>query len=120
MASCNLCSKKVQSHCYQLKCDVCNIEYDFILKVETLEEDSMFLLKELQLNDKITNVPHLNHNANEAEMDRLCGYARNYNDRALCEFRVFFSTLSWAQKRKLFNYYRVDFEAFGYDTRRFI
>ncbi|XP_055061864.1 carbohydrate sulfotransferase 12 [Misgurnus anguillicaudatus] len=77
-------------------CHPCQIEYDFVGKLETLDEDAKHLLKILGM-DQIHFPP-------------------GYHDRTATNWeREWFATISLADRTKLYNLYEPDFRLFGYD-----
>ena len=80
-------------------CDPCNIQYDFIGKVETLEKDSDQVLKILGLSEKI-----------KFPIGAKDKYKTNIGDI----IRKYFSKLSKVTLKKLVKIYENEFIAFGY------
>ncbi|RXN18511.1 carbohydrate sulfotransferase 12-like protein [Labeo rohita] len=78
-------------------CHPCQIEYDFIGKLETLDEDTEHLLKILGLDNYIHFPP---------------GYE---NRTALDWEQEWFANISVADRRKLYRLYETDFRLFEYD-----
>ncbi|XDV14685.1 hypothetical protein PO909_014898 [Leuciscus waleckii] len=78
-------------------CHPCQIDYDFVGKLETLDEDTEHLLRILGLDNQIHFPP---------------GYR---NRTAVNWERDWFANISVADRRKLYNLYEADFRLFGYD-----
>ncbi|XDV14683.1 hypothetical protein PO909_014896 [Leuciscus waleckii] len=78
-------------------CHPCQIDYDFIGKLETLDEDTEHLLRILGL-------------------DKYIHFPPGYENRTAEDWeRDWFANISVADKRKLYNLYETDFRLFGYD-----
>ncbi|XP_059409349.1 carbohydrate sulfotransferase 12 [Carassius carassius] len=78
-------------------CHPCQIEYDFVGKLETLNEDTDHLLKILGVENQVRFPPgYRNRTASNWERD-------------------WFRNISVADRRKLYNLYEADFKLFGYD-----
>lgn len=78
-------------------CHPCQIEYDFIGKLETLDDDAEQLLRILGMDKQIRFPP---------------GYR---NKTAVNWERDWFANVSLADRTKLYNLYEPDFRLFGYD-----
>lgn len=83
-------------------CYPCDIEYDYIAKVETLPEDSIYFL----LSNGFSS--HLQNYANHAT-----------NSSSLTSVLQYYSSLSEESKDKLYQRYKVDFQLFDYDPYTF-
>ncbi|ROL45465.1 Carbohydrate sulfotransferase 12 [Anabarilius grahami] len=78
-------------------CHPCQIDYDFVGKLETLDEDTEHLLKILGLKKYIHFPP-------------------GYKDRTSVDWeRDWFANISIADRRKLYNLYETDFKLFEYE-----
>ncbi|XP_067260878.1 carbohydrate sulfotransferase 12-like [Chanodichthys erythropterus] len=78
-------------------CHPCQIDYDFVGKLETLDEDTEHLLKILGLEKYIHFPPGL-------------------KDRTSVDWeRDWFANISIADRRKLYNLYKTDFKLFEYE-----
>ena len=84
---------------YDRLCLPCLIYYDFIGKFETLLDDADYLLRVLDLNDKVS-FP-----------DKL---ASNYSIPTKALTNLFFQNLSPELRDKLYQVYKHDFDLFGY------
>ncbi len=79
-----------------LVCDPCNVQYDYIAKVETIERDAEAIFKHLGL--PWTTLPRKNsHGANET---------RNLID--------LYSDIDSRDLQRLVGIYRIDMDVFGY------
>ncbi|XP_056144571.1 carbohydrate sulfotransferase 12 [Lampris incognitus] len=78
-------------------CHPCQIQYDFVGHLETVEEDAEHLLRQLKV-DNVVEFPtsHRNLTASSWEAD-------------------WFSTVPPVSRRKLYKLYEPDFRLFGYD-----
>ncbi|KAL1282672.1 hypothetical protein QQF64_001475 [Cirrhinus molitorella] len=78
-------------------CHPCQIEYDFIGKLETLDEDAEHLLKILGL-------------------DKYIHFPPGYENRTALDWeQEWFANISVADRRKLYHLYETDFRFFEYD-----
>ncbi|XP_073765141.1 carbohydrate sulfotransferase 12-like [Danio rerio] len=78
-------------------CHPCQIDYDFIGKLETLDEDTEHLLKILGL-------------------DKHIHFPPGYENRTAVDWeKEWFANISVADRRKLYSLYETDFKLFGYD-----
>uniref|UniRef100_A0A8C2FXW6 Carbohydrate sulfotransferase n=1 Tax=Cyprinus carpio TaxID=7962 RepID=A0A8C2FXW6_CYPCA len=78
-------------------CHPCQIEYDFVGKLETLDDDTEHLLKILGLNNYIHFPP-------------------GYENRTAVDWEgEWFANISVADRRKLYNLYETDYKLFEYD-----
>ena len=87
---------------YSTLCHPCHIDYDYIVKFETLREDAFFVLSKLG--------PH--HECLEEKYPELF----NYNQSTSSVFDQYFSTLTAKQIERLKDMYSVDFKLFGYSS----
>ena len=85
---------------YSTLCHRCHIDYDYIVKFETMREDAAYVLSKLG--------PH--HQCLEVNYPELF----NYNQSTSSVFDQYFSTLTTAQVELLKDIYSVDFKLFGY------
>ena len=85
-------------------CSPCHHKYDYIGKMETLTEDSMMIL-------------------NNAYLNKTFHFPLNASDRYLLKssdiMQKYFSKLTKAEIKQLYNLYEDDFLAFGYDPPAF-
>ncbi|XP_016106139.1 carbohydrate sulfotransferase 12-like [Sinocyclocheilus grahami] len=78
-------------------CHPCQIEYDFVGKLETLDEDTEHLLKILGMENQVR-------------------FPQGYRNRTAANWeRDWFTNISVADRRKLYDLYEADFRLFGYD-----
>ncbi|XP_051748044.1 carbohydrate sulfotransferase 12-like [Ctenopharyngodon idella] len=78
-------------------CHPCQIDYDFVGKMETLDEDTEHLLKILGL-------------------EKYIHFPPGYKDRTSVDWeRDWFANISIADRRKLYNLYETDFRLFEYE-----
>ncbi|XP_067261065.1 carbohydrate sulfotransferase 12-like [Chanodichthys erythropterus] len=78
-------------------CHQCQIDYDFVGKLETLDEDTEHLLTILGL-------------------EKYIHFPPGYKDRTSVDWeRDWFTNLSIADRRKLYNLYETDFRLFEYE-----
>ena len=87
-------------------CGMCNINYKFIAKTETLTEDSEYILREVNATDILpTQNRHINRSkGNQTSEELAMEWAKNLPENLL---------------RKIINLYLFDFKAFGYDPEKY-
>ena len=90
---------------YSTLCHPCHIDYDYIVKFETMREDASFVLSKLG--------PH--HECLEEKYPELF----NYSQSTSSVLGKYFSTLTAAQIERLKDMYSVDFKLFGYSSKKF-
>ncbi|XP_037905578.1 carbohydrate sulfotransferase 11 isoform X3 [Hermetia illucens] len=81
-------------------CTPCLIKFDVIAKFETLEEDQMYLIEKAGLSNVI--MPEWRNTGKGKKTQEL--------------LQTFYSQLTRKQLDGLYNYYRYDFEVFGYSA----
>ncbi|KAK7166616.1 hypothetical protein R3I93_006387 [Phoxinus phoxinus] len=75
-------------------CHPCQIDYDFVGKLETLDEDLLRILG----------------------LDKYIHFPPGYENRTAVNWeRDWFANISVSDRRKLYNLYEADFKLFGYD-----
>ena len=79
----------------------CHLDYSFLGRYERFAEDSAFVLS--QAKGPVTTIEHMN---------------KSFNDRS--KTLELFSQLTPDLVQRLYDMYRLDFEAFGYDTDGFL
>jgi hypothetical protein len=89
---------------YYRFCTPCSLNFTVIAKLDTLEEDSRFILDTAQVPSEITV------------------RERNSNERGRTRWTVekYYSQLSQEQVQGLVDLYAADFELFGYDYRPYL
>ncbi|XP_027032895.2 carbohydrate sulfotransferase 12-like [Tachysurus fulvidraco] len=78
-------------------CHPCIINYDFIGKMETIEEDAAHLLRLLKVDNIVDFKPY------------------EKNKTSTDEMKTWFYNIPTEWRRKLYDIYRADFELFGYE-----
>ena len=86
------------------RCDVCHIDWKFIGQVESFDKDLAFISKQLRIKIKRPKL-HLNQ--------------RNSPNGSIKLTKNYFSLLDEEQILKLYNWFYIDFAAFGYDRFNF-
>ena len=84
------------------QCPFCSLPFDMVGKKETFDQDILILFENLELTDKCD--PNLAHNKGNKKDDEE-------NSNTL----IFFSQIPKSMGMKIFEYYELDFELFGYD-----
>ena len=85
---------------YWLHCHVCQLEYDIVGKMETVEEDMKFIMDTTGLSATNLSLPWANR--------------RGSSNSVSLEY---FEKLSQTQIDGLYNIYQPDFEMFGYSAK---
>ena len=88
---------------YSTLCHPCHIDYDYIVKFETMREDAAYVLSKLG--------PH--HQCLEEKYPELF----NFTQKSSSMYDKHFSTLSSQQMKTLKEIYSIDFKLFGYDSK---
>ena len=89
---------------YSTLCHPCHVDYDYIVKFETMREDAAYVLSKLGPHDQCL----------EDKYTEL--YA--VSERSSSRTNQFYSNLSSLQILKVEEMYRIDFNLFGYDELR--
>ncbi|XP_071957779.1 carbohydrate sulfotransferase 11-like [Antedon mediterranea] len=80
-------------------CSPCKISYNFLGKLETINEDAKYILRSLNVSDTVTYPPRANsHPTNSTK-----------------EFDKYYGSLETSVLKRLWTIYRIDFELFGYE-----
>ncbi len=88
---------------YQM-CSPCKIHYDYIGKLETVNDDAKYMLTSLELDEKVSYPARANsHPTNSSQT-----------------YDKFFGELTLDKLKKLWNVYHLDFELFGYPKPDFL
>ncbi|XP_014251969.1 carbohydrate sulfotransferase 11 isoform X2 [Cimex lectularius] len=90
---------------YNMFCTPCLVEYDYINKVETMERDQMFVIKDAQLGDKIK--PSWIHKTSPLEVSKEH------------ITKLYFSQLTRKQIKELYKKFELDFEMFDYSPDKY-
>ena len=95
------------------QCNMCNIRYDSVMRLESFEHDILSVLDVLQLNiSTLNSLSHNRHRNNNpvTSNGNKSPLAYRVHPETLHEFR----NISEAKIRALWNYYKDDFINFGY------
>jgi len=111
------------------RCLPCAMNYDIIIKFETIEEDSKYLIEQCGLDDRL-EVLHENPAPTGPETDQ--GYknkskkVRKGKEKANVvnsdskKALSFFKDIPKSKIKKLYQHYRHDFEIFGYSAEEYL
>ena len=88
------------------QCHPCSFQYDFIAKLETIEEDSQLILS--RINNKTIEFP-------DKKLGPITGNSTQQNSTKT--FLEYYSTVSEKTLQGIRNLYWLDFKLFGYDER---
>ena len=83
------------------QCPFCSLPYDLVGKKETFDKDIQILFENLEITDICDTNLAQNKAKNQGQEE----------DNTL----QFFSQISKSMSRKIFDYYKLDFDLFGYD-----
>ncbi|XP_070544264.1 carbohydrate sulfotransferase 11-like [Ptychodera flava] len=86
-----------------ISCDVCNHNYNFVGKLETIEEDALYILKHLNASH-VVKVP---------QQDTSSKHVTNSSRNDI--YYKYFGALSETNLKRLYKLYELDFLLFGYD-----
>jgi len=109
---------------YSRRCLPCSMDYDIIIKFETLEEDSNYIIKQCHMED-LLKVTHENNAPTGPKTEQ--GYknkskkVKQGKEKPKEEDKVFvsldfFKDVPVNKIKQLYRYYRQDFEIFGYSA----
>jgi len=109
---------------YSRRCLPCSMDYDIIIKFETLEEDSNYIIKQCHMED-LLKVSHENNAPTgpktEQGFKNKSKKVKQGKEKPKEEDRVFvsldfFKDIPVNKIKQLYRYYRQDFEIFGYSA----
>merc|ERR1712192_85168 len=113
---------------YSSRCKPCSMAYDVIIKFETLEEDSQYLIEQCGLDDRI-GVLHENQAPTGPETkqgfknkSKKAKKGKEEPKKAITNTKTaldFFRDIPTSKIRKLYQHYRHDFEIFGYSAEEY-
>jgi len=114
---------------YSKRCVPCAIKYDVIIKFETLEEDSKYLIDQCQLDDRLT-VGHENpaptgERTNQGQKNKSkkvkAGRAQpEKSSGSSFQSLDYFKDIPVSKIKQLYEYYRYDFEIFDYSAEEYL
>ncbi len=90
---------------FYVRCDYCNVDFNVIGKVETFDEDVLYIVNKAGLVDELLDPDYMDPDS----IHRLNSVPHDVN-----RTEKYFAKLSSAAKRKLYDLFRLDFELFGY------
>ena len=71
-----------------LHCSPCNIHYDYILKLETFQEDLKYLFKQIEIQDLSTGIKR-NNKTTKSDYEKSFDYFRNVSSDTLLDVYEF-------------------------------
>ena len=102
-----------------MHCDYCNIEYDFIGKIEDFEEGIRYIAKAANFTNMLP--PERSKNRlHPSGGKRYSVPTRISKEQKKEKVENYFSRLNAKQLERLYNMYKIDFEMFGYDMNAYI
>jgi len=114
---------------YTRRCIPCAIDYDVIIKFETLEDDSQYLIEQCQLEDKL-QVTHENAaptgprtaqgQKNKSKKVKSGESLPDKSSSSSTKSLEFFKEIESDKIRQLFEHYRYDFEIFDYSAEEYL
>jgi len=114
---------------YSSRCKPCSMNYDVIIKFETLDEDSRYLIEQCGLDDRI-KVRHENQSPTGPETAQ--GYKNKSKKVKKGEEKAkkgitdtktaldYFTDIPTSKIKRLYQHYRHDFEIFGYSAEEYV
>lgn len=87
------------------RCNICSLNYDFIGKMETFDQDLRHIIQEAHLEGRISQKIHLRRSSGGSTEDLALKY---------------FSTVSRIKIQRLYDKYKHDFQMFDYSPQAFI
>ena len=88
---------------YATLCHPCHVDYDYIVKFETMREDAAYVLSKLGPHDQCL----------EDKYPELFSFTQTSSSR----MNEFYADLSTKQTDKVNEMYKIDFKLFGYDNK---
>ena len=104
---------------YYLHCDYCDIKYDMVGRLESMETDLAYFTNKSHITFLLTN-------ENSSSHVHPSGGHRYYPPNEISEQKKdkkvinYFSQLNVTQLNNLYDMYRIDFEMFGYSIQPFV
>ncbi|XP_038060769.1 carbohydrate sulfotransferase 11-like [Patiria miniata] len=80
-------------------CSPCQINYDYMGKLETVDDDARYMLTSLEVQDKVNFPTGDEHQTNSSQA-----------------YSTYFGRVTMASLQRLWEVYKLDFELFGYDN----
>ena len=97
---------------FGLKCSYCDINYDFIGRLKTWNDDVSYIIRKRGLEKVLPLQKACNFKHHSAKKER---------DQSTKQMtKEYFSKLNKKQKEALYHMYRMDFELFNYDPNIYI
>ena len=91
---------------YFSECWPCDVPYNFIIKLENIDEEADFIMEKIKAPERIGNFPKKNHHSTgKNDVEKVAEVFRKY-DKSFIE--------------KLYKKYSLDFEIFGYSLDTFV
>ena len=107
-----------------LNCNYCNINYDMIGRVETLNKDLEYIshIKRLQFTASQNEKSKVNPTGDNIIKKDDTKSEQTDKQKVTTEVKAikYFATLSESQYEKLYQLFRLDFEIFGYSVYPFV
>ena len=88
-------------------CRYCDVEYDVIGRMETFNEDLRYIVMKKNLHEVLP-------------LEELSLFMNSANSISTKTAKDYFSQISKEQIAKLYEYYNLDFELFGYDVTPYL
>lgn len=114
---------------YTRRCIPCAIDYDVIIKFETIEEDSQYLIEQCHLDNKL-KVIHENAAPTGARTDqgqknksKKVKAGKSLPDKSAsssAQSLKFYQDIDSAKLQQLYDHYLLDFEIFGYSAEEYL
>jgi len=114
---------------YSRRCVPCAINYDVIIKFETLEEDSKYLIEQCHLDHRLevghenpapTGVRTQQGQKNKSKKVKTGKSLPDKNSGSAFQSLDFFKDIPVSKIKQLYEHYRHDFQIFGYSASEYL
>merc|ERR1711997_862648 len=114
---------------YTRRCIPCAIDYDVIIKFESLEADSQYLIEECHLENKLkvihenaapTGVRTAQGQKNKSKKVKAGKAAPDKSSSSSAQSLKYFQDIEPEKMKALYNHYLLDFEIFGYSAEEYL
>merc|ERR1719264_2366174 len=113
---------------YTRRCIPCAIDYDVIIKFESLEADSEYMIEQCQLENKLkvihenaapTGVRTSQGQKNKSKKVKTGKAEPDKSSSSSAQSLKYYQDIEPEKKKELYNHYLLDFEIFGYSAEEY-
>jgi len=114
---------------YTRRCIPCAIDYDVIIKFESLEDDSQYLIEECHLENKLkvihenaapTGVRTAQGQKNKSKKVKSGKAEPDKSSSSSAQSLKYYQDIDPEKMKELYNHYLLDFEIFGYSAEEYL